>query len=261
MLSGVPETALWTLYHRALAARAGVLHDPHADALVEQIDYPFTERFGGGELAVWQGLRVRAFDREVRRFLQANPDGTVVALGEGLETQLWRVDNGRVEWVSVELPELVALRRRLLPQHERQALLAGSALDEAWMEPIDPRRGLLITARGLLMYFHAEAVHALLATLARRFPGRALVFDVVPKWMRDQSAKPRPGREYQAPPWPYGVDGRELKALTALPGIASLERVPLPHGRGPLAGFLLPLASRLPLVRGALFSVLRATFS
>jgi O-methyltransferase involved in polyketide biosynthesis len=36
---------------------------------------------------------VLAFDREVRRFLAAHPGGTVVALGEGLETQFWRVDN------------------------------------------------------------------------------------------------------------------------------------------------------------------------
>ena len=48
MLSGVPETALWTLYHRALAARQGVLDDPKALELVERIDHPFAERFGRG---------------------------------------------------------------------------------------------------------------------------------------------------------------------------------------------------------------------
>jgi hypothetical protein len=34
----------------------------------------------------------------VRRFLVEHPEGTVVALGEGLETQFWRVDNGLVRW-------------------------------------------------------------------------------------------------------------------------------------------------------------------
>jgi hypothetical protein len=63
MLSGVPETALWTLYHRAIAARQGVLDDPQAIELVDKLDHPFVERFGGEELAAWQGLRVRAFDR------------------------------------------------------------------------------------------------------------------------------------------------------------------------------------------------------
>ena len=28
----------------------------------------------------------------------------MVALGEGLETQFWRVDNGRVRWLTVDCP-------------------------------------------------------------------------------------------------------------------------------------------------------------
>jgi O-methyltransferase involved in polyketide biosynthesis len=47
-LTGVPETLLWTLYHRAEEARRpdAVLRDPLAVELVERIDYPFAERFG-----------------------------------------------------------------------------------------------------------------------------------------------------------------------------------------------------------------------
>ena len=82
-LEGVPETLLWTLWHRALEARRPdtVLHDPHAVERVDRIAYPFAERFGAGSLAPGPALRVRAFDREVRRFLAARPDGAVVALG------------------------------------------------------------------------------------------------------------------------------------------------------------------------------------
>lgn len=63
-LGGVPETLLWTLYHRALEARRpdGVLDDPLAVELVDRIDHPFAERFGeggGGVMAQWQALRVR----------------------------------------------------------------------------------------------------------------------------------------------------------------------------------------------------------
>jgi O-methyltransferase involved in polyketide biosynthesis len=81
------------------------------------IDYPFAERFGGHDfVAQAQALRVQRFDTEVRRFLAANPDGTVIALGEGLETQFWRVDNGHVRWVTVDPPDAdrrVGVRRSL----------------------------------------------------------------------------------------------------------------------------------------------------
>ena len=232
MLSGVPETALWTLYHRALAARQGVLDDPKALELVERIDHPFAERFGGGELAPWQGLRVRAFDREIRRFLHTRPDATVVALGEGLETQFWRVDNGRVHWVTVDLPESVALRERLLPAGERQTTITASALDvDAWIKT----RPSLITAQGLLMYLDREAVHGLFA----RLEPAVLLFDLVSKRLAAHSRKPREG--YQPPAWTYGVDRAELASLP----VRDLQRVELPHGRGARAGFVVPLASRI----------------
>ena len=96
---GVTETLLWTLYHRAAEARRpdGVLDDPRAVRLVDGIDFPFGQRFGAaaGAWSQWQALRARAFDGAVGRFLAAHPDGTVIALGEGLETTYWRVDNGR----------------------------------------------------------------------------------------------------------------------------------------------------------------------
>src|SRR5215510_3956816 len=86
-LERVPETMLWTLYHRAVEARRpdAVLADPLAVELVDRIDFPFAERFGDGErLSQWQALRARCFDDTVSRFLAARPSGTVVALGEGL---------------------------------------------------------------------------------------------------------------------------------------------------------------------------------
>jgi len=97
-LTGVPETALWNLYERASAARAGHLDDPRAVEVLERLDYPF-ERFDvpyAGFAARLHALRVRTIDAAVRRVLAGAPDATVVALGEGFETQFWRVDDGRL---------------------------------------------------------------------------------------------------------------------------------------------------------------------
>src|SRR3954451_18646581 len=144
---------LWTLYYRATEARRrdAVLRDPKAVELVDAIDHPFEERFGRAVAwqAQWQGVRARRFDTEVRRFLASSPGGTVVALGEGLETQFWRVDDGRVRWLTVDLPESVDVRTRLLPpESDRQRSFAGSALDERWMDEVDASGGVLITAQG-----------------------------------------------------------------------------------------------------------------
>jgi O-methyltransferase involved in polyketide biosynthesis len=263
-LGGVPETALWTLYHRAVEARRpdAVLDDPTAVELVERIEYPFEERFGAGRLGQWQALRAACFDREVRRFLSTHPGGTVVALGEGLETQFWRVDDGRVRWLTVDVPEIVELRGRLVPESPRVDALACSALDTRWLDGVDASRGTLVTAQGLLMYLERDAVHRLLGTIAARLPGQALVFDVVPRWLSERS---RSGAlatgGYEAPPWLWGLDRAERRRLAALPGIACLRQLTLPRGRGVAHGALLPLAGRLPGVRALLLSVLRADFA
>ena len=74
-LTGVPETALWNLYQRASAARAGHLDDPRAVEVLGRLGYP-CERFDVpcGGLAAWlHALRVRTADAALRRVLAGCP--------------------------------------------------------------------------------------------------------------------------------------------------------------------------------------------
>jgi O-methyltransferase involved in polyketide biosynthesis len=236
-LEGIPETTLWTLYMRASEARRTdtVLPDPEAVELLQAIDFPFEERFGSARLAQWQALRARTFDDEVRRFLAAHPGGAVVALGEGLETQFWRVDNGRASWLTVDLPEILAIRADLLPPEERVRPLACSALDDAWMDEVDAAHGLLITAQGLLMYFEPEQVHGLIGRIRRRFPEAELVFDAIPRWLaeRSQKGRLRGPTGYEPPPWLWGIDKRERLRMGA-------RRLRPARGRGVVGAVMLP---------------------
>src|SRR5262249_47426263 len=164
-LSEVPETLLWNLGRRAAAARtrSPLLEDPRAVEIVDRLDYDFADASRG---AGWHAVRVGTFDAAIRRFLERYPSGTVVALGEGLETQFWRVDNGRMRWVSVDLPEALELRHKLLPEGRRQSTHAGSALETEWLERLDRASPVLVTAQGLFMYFQREQVHELIAAIA-----------------------------------------------------------------------------------------------
>src|ERR1700678_930640 len=104
-LNGVPETMLWSLYHRAVESRHSdaVLHDPDGVRIMEALDYDFAGHFGipGGSLAA----RAATIDRTVIDWLDRHPDGLVISLGEGLETQVRRGDNRRVYSVSLVLSE------------------------------------------------------------------------------------------------------------------------------------------------------------
>ncbi|HBK04286.1 MAG TPA: hypothetical protein DDZ81_00295 [Acetobacteraceae bacterium] len=213
-LRDVSETMLWALYNRAAEAGRpdGVLTDPDSVKIYEAIDYDFQRHFGdpAGSLAV----RGAAIDLVLRRWLKRHPDGLIVSLGEGLETQARRVDNGTMRWLSVDLPEAIQFREQFLKPTDRFRHIAVSALDTAWMDGLDTSRGVFIVAQGLLMYLQPEAVRQLLSAIADRFTGAEMVFDVVPRWFsRLTMIGLQQTAHYRLPPMPWGLDRDEAAAI------------------------------------------------
>lgn len=219
-----------------------------AVGIVDRIDYPFAERFGRGFQfqPQIQALRVLTFDAEVRQFMREHPKGTVVALGEGLETQFWRVDNGSVNWLTVDLPDSIALRRRLLPMGERQNVFAGSAIDPKWTDMVDPAHGVLITAQGLLMYLLPEQVRGVISLCAKAFPGGTMVFDSLPPWMARVVL--RVTSPFRPPPLPWTLRPGQLRDLKAIdPAIERVIDVRPVTGFG-LIGWLAPRLRHVPVI-------------
>src|SRR5258707_2692709 len=89
-LTGVSETMLLALHNRAVEAkrRDGVLIDPDSVRIYEAIDYDFRLHFGHSEGSL--AVRAAETDRVLRQWLARHPEGFVVSLGEGLETQVRR---------------------------------------------------------------------------------------------------------------------------------------------------------------------------
>ena len=117
--------------------------------------------------------------RPIRHFCPGNPTPRSLPSGDGLETSFTRVDNGRIKWVAVDLPESIALRLQFLPDTPRHRNVACSALDFRWMDAVDVSRGVVVTAQGLLMYFEPAHVRELIRQCAGRFAGGWLIFDTI----------------------------------------------------------------------------------
>lgn len=155
---------------------SSILGDRKAIQLVDEIDYDF-HAFRGPSLT-GSVLRASIFDGYVRSFLHAHPDGTVADLGCGLSTRFDRLDNGRVRWFDLDVADTIALRRRFFDDGDRYTMVAGSAFDTDWHEQVAERPGpLFLLSEAVLLYFPADAVHAVLRGLATAFPGSDLAFD------------------------------------------------------------------------------------
>jgi len=190
-LSGVAETLLITLYIRAMESQRpdALIKDERAEALVRQMDQDFLQ----SKLAKIEDysaipsfmqvaiiLRSREFDRHARDFLTRHPDAFVVHIGCGLDTRFERLDNGRVEWYDLDLPDVIELRRKLVgSEGARHHFLAGSVLDSAWLDTVSAhgQRPFLFLAEGVFMYFEGAQIKSLVLMLRDHFPGAELVFD------------------------------------------------------------------------------------
>jgi O-methyltransferase involved in polyketide biosynthesis len=262
-LVGISETMLWSLYNRASEAKRpdGILVDPDSVRIQSAINYDFARHFGDsvGSLAA----RAAEIDRALRLWLKDHPDGWVVSLGEGLETQSRRVDNGRLRWLSVDLPDAIRLRERFLAPSDRFFHIAANALDPVWMDAVDSQGDVFIVAQGLLMYLEPETVRQLFTTIADRFPTAEIVFDTVPRWFSDRA---RWGVNltpvYRLPAMPWGINRNELEPTLRSwhPRVANVEFLDYRAPRG-LPRLLADMTSHTPVARHAVPSLAHVTMA
>lgn len=245
-LTGVSETALLTLNARAQEARRAdtILDDPMAIRLADAIDADFA-KFGRTRQGT--ALRARTYDAHTGAYLRRHPTTTVVALAEGLQTSFWRLDaaigGGEFRWLTVDLPPVVELRTRLLPDSPRIAMCAQSALDYSWMDRVDAAGGVFITAEGLLMYLQPEESLGLITECAKRFPGGAMMFDLAPGWFTGLANRGwlKTSRRYTVPKMPFAMTPTEAAALAEIDGVRTVREIPLTTGRTSLMKLMVAL--------------------
>jgi O-methyltransferase involved in polyketide biosynthesis len=180
-LGSVQKTLLLPLWGRAVEGRKSepLLVDRAAAEIVGKLDYDFSTmaaKIHPITRLAWIARSIHV-DRTVQGFLARRPRATIVNVGCGLDTTFERVDNGHLSWVDLDLPDVIRLRSRLVPQGPRRRSLACSVLEPEWFHEVRADDGLMLVAAGVLYYFQEDQVRALLSSLAAAFPGSELVFD------------------------------------------------------------------------------------
>lgn len=125
-------------------------------------------------------ILTREIDRYTRNFLNRHPDAVVIHIGCGLDSRFERVDNQRVEWYDLDLPDVIELRRKFIgDEGDRYHLLSCSVLEDAWLEAVKvhSRHFFLFLADNVFVYFTQAQVKSLVLKLRDHFPGAELVFD------------------------------------------------------------------------------------
>ena len=184
------ETMLMTLNSRAIQSqwKDPILSDPWAEAAMRHIDYDISKQLTGvASWGTWKDIgptivasRAATFDQLTKQYLADHPDATVLHVGCGMDSRVFRVDPpANVQWFDVDYPDVIDLRRQLFPERGGSYHLIGAPLDDLrWLAEVPRDRPGLFIAEGVLHYLSETDVKALLNAVVAHFPGGQMIFDI-----------------------------------------------------------------------------------
>ncbi len=179
------ETLLIPLY--AKAQPNPVLVDEKAQQILAGAQYDFAQLKVPEKTAVTLRMRAKQLDEYTRAFLDKHPNGVILHLGCGLDSRCARVTHEQALWYDLDMPDVIALRRKFYEETDRYHMIASSVTDLHWVDQIRAgERPVFVVAEGLLMYLEEADVRALFLCLHKRFPGCHLVCDAFSKLTADR---------------------------------------------------------------------------
>jgi len=184
-LGSIQKTLLLPLWGRAMENKKSkpILRDTAAAEILEKIDYDFSTIAANISWVTQLSWIARCYhiDNTVNKFLLSYPDAVVVNLGCGLDTTYERVNNGKLSWYDLDLPDVIELRKNFMQETVNRKFISSSLLNEEWTEKIVKNNNPLFIAAGVLYYFKEEQVRDLFRLIYERFKGAELIFDAVTK--------------------------------------------------------------------------------
>lgn len=210
------ETMLITLYSRALESQTQnpVLRDPWAEEAIRRIDYDFAHLKLAAVAPLSTAIRAKQFDLWTSAFLADHPDATVLHLGCGMDSRVFRVDPpASVHWFDVDYPEVIDLRKRLYPERDGYGLISTSLADLSWLDEIPKAYPAMIVAEGVMMYLTEDIVKPLLYRLTNYFPAGQVAFDSLSRF-GSRMAGANPSVKATGATFSWGIDDpTDIKAF------------------------------------------------
>ncbi|WP_371657971.1 class I SAM-dependent methyltransferase [Streptomyces sp. NBC_00280] len=184
-LTGVHETLLATLQARAIDNRAQepVLGDATAEDLLRRIDYDFRRIKTAAKDVRTVTFRAKKLDEWTLAFLNEHPDAVVLHLACGLDSRAFRLDTpAGVEWIDVDVPQVVELRSRLYQKRDGYRMIGSSVTAEGWLDSVPADRPTLVVAEGLTPYLGEADGEEMLRRLTQHLSRGSIMFDAVLPW-------------------------------------------------------------------------------
>lgn len=239
------ESLFLTLGSRALDSRLPrpFLGDAMADEILTAVGYDLakfpqltTKLLDQRSRVFDAAVRAKKLDEMVRKFIVRHPDAIVLDLGAGLDGRMSRVEPpSTVDWYDVDYPDVVALRRKLLPQRTNGHNIGADLTTSGWLADIPGDRPTMIVADGLVLFLSHHDVVSLLNRLVAHLSGGELALNAYSTWaiwtfkhsramraIADNVAHPGLNDPHELERWVDGLTLVEEIFLTRTPEVCEL---------------------------------------
>jgi O-methyltransferase involved in polyketide biosynthesis len=174
------HTALLTVYARALDSwwPRPILGDRLAEQVVGELDYDFQALGVQNNIVCQTALRAKMLDDRVHTFVTQHPEAVIVDLGAGFDSGFYRVDPpSSVDWFSVDLPGIIALRDQVLPENAHSHSVPVSLIDNRWPDVIPADRPTMLIADGLFAFLSEPQIAAIFRRITEHFGSGEVAFN------------------------------------------------------------------------------------
>lgn len=90
--------------------------------------------------------RTILFDETVGSLIIQHENAVCINIGCGLDDRFTRVDNGKILWYDVDLPDSIAVRKKAFAESDRVKMIAGNVLSNGWADGIPKEKTVIVIA-------------------------------------------------------------------------------------------------------------------
>ncbi len=171
----VSETLLIPLCMRAKESKQKkpIIKDEMSEKILSKLDYDFNKFTADERCQLCISVRTNYFDNALKDFVAKYDDAVVVLVACGLDPRIERVGiEKKYQTYQLDFPDVIKIRRRLLPESSHNKYIAGDVTDGKWAAQIkgNHKEGhFLFILEGLSMYLKEQQVRDFFKTVDEMF--------------------------------------------------------------------------------------------
>lgn len=177
-MNSVNKTLYIPLYGKAYVSKKGLfLQDWKAEEIWEAEGFALKGKSRSKWLAYYMGIRSAVFDAWVTQQMTQLQDAVMIHIGCGMDSRVIRVAAENRKWYDVDLPEVIAERKKYYADTDTYQMLAGDARDCAFLTQIPETHAAIVILEGVSMYLTVAQVQNLMDHLCTHFEKIAVLVD------------------------------------------------------------------------------------